>query len=247
MCAEKAAEFNEHAALAEEAKDKELSLALDKISALEQRLMEQQAAARHHNNSQNDDEECGIGAFITCGSTGVYQIAHIEKGGPAAATGVLRAGMIVRQIDGISVHGRSSDEVSGLLVGPMNTLVELEVEDEAGPRRVAVRRGTEAGGRSSVRGGHRDAERLAQMEELVMGMTRQMESKDRSEGALRQTLALKEAQLESSMQALARVNVVAETLALSLGVQTEAAAAGWERALQAGMAAAKALVSHCRS
>jgi hypothetical protein len=244
---EEAAEFNERAAFAEEAKDRELSLAREKIGALEQKLLEQQAKGRSHDASHNnEDDECGIGAFITCGSSGVYQVAHIESGGPAAASGVLHVGMVVRQIDGISVHGRSSDEVSSLLVGPANTLVELEVEDEAGPRRVAVRRGTEAGGRTSQRGGPRDAERLAQLENLVMGMTRQVESRERSENALRQTLALKEAQIESSMQALARVNVVAETLALSLGVETEMASAGWEKALQAALTAAKALISHCR-
>ncbi|EKX49305.1 hypothetical protein GUITHDRAFT_104833 [Guillardia theta CCMP2712] len=89
-----------------------------------------------------DDLECGIGIEVKQ-QKGQYQVSHISENSSAQRTGLLHVGDVILSVEGISVFGKKQHEVLDLLLGPLDTLVELEIEHCQTPvkdRNVMVRK-----------------------------------------------------------------------------------------------------------
>uniref|UniRef100_A0A7S0EII9 PDZ domain-containing protein n=1 Tax=Hanusia phi TaxID=3032 RepID=A0A7S0EII9_9CRYP len=89
-----------------------------------------------------DDLECGIGIEVKQ-QKGQYQVSFISENSSAQRTGLLQVGDVILSVEGISVFGKKQHEVLDLLYGPVDTLVELEIEHGGTPGKrsnVVVRR-----------------------------------------------------------------------------------------------------------
>ena len=82
----------------------------------------------------------GIGALIVKIGSDTY-ISEPYEGNPAFASG-LRAGDKILSIDGKSMKGLASDEVSSSLKGPKGTIIEIEIErpQQEGTQKIKVTR-----------------------------------------------------------------------------------------------------------
>jgi C-terminal processing protease CtpA/Prc len=86
-------------------------------------------------------EIVGLGlALATDEKSGLLRVTDIIPKSPASRAR-LSAGILIRQINGVSVKGKTLEECLGLMAGPAGTRVSLELMDGERPATVEVRRG----------------------------------------------------------------------------------------------------------
>src|SRR5690349_5247534 len=75
------------------------------------------------------DSIVGVGVSLGADSkTGELKIMQVIPGGPAAGAGV-KAGLLLRKIDDVSVTGKQMTECIPLIRGPIGSKVKLELFD----------------------------------------------------------------------------------------------------------------------
>ena len=91
-------------------------------------------------DDEYDEDECGIGASFRVQQDGQVHCIGLLNGGPAEQSGVLQTGDILLKVDGIAVNGKTHSEVLGLIMGPADSLVELELQRDDALLTVEIRR-----------------------------------------------------------------------------------------------------------
>lgn len=98
----------------------------------------QEMPLRRNSFTQLVREVVGIGAGLESDEkTGLVRISRIYSQSPADLAG-LQAGLLIQQINGVSVEGKSLQECLGLIAGSTGTKVQLGLVDPAGKRTKSV-------------------------------------------------------------------------------------------------------------
>jgi len=75
--------------------------------------------------------QCGLGITLKQNPEGNYYVRRVEAGGPADMSGEVRAGDILRSVDGKLVAGISYQELAGLVLGPEDSSVVVSLQDSS--------------------------------------------------------------------------------------------------------------------
>ena len=87
-------------------------------------------------------EKCGIGVVVeVVGEPPSLRVKDVEPGLSAANAGV-SVGTLIRRVDGILVSSTTLEDCSEMIIGPIDTTVELEVSDANGSniRKISLKR-----------------------------------------------------------------------------------------------------------
>ena len=91
-------------------------------------------------DDEYDEDDCGIGASFRPQPDGQVHCIGLLNGGPAEQSGLLQTGDIVLKVDNAAVHGMTHSEVQDRIMGPAESLVELEIQRDDELLTIEIRR-----------------------------------------------------------------------------------------------------------